>query len=105
MSDTIVWCDIPVKDLDRAIKFYGAVLGAKIEKQSFGDMSMGVLPRAGENVSGCLSTGAEGKPSADGPLIYLNCEGRLDLAIAVFSVALAKNFHQFQSERQARLLK
>jgi len=87
MSDTIVWCDIPVKDLDRAIKFYSAVLGAKIEKQSFGDMSMGVLPHAGENVSGCLSTSDEGKPSADGPLIYLNCEGRLDPAVS----AVGKN--------------
>jgi predicted enzyme related to lactoylglutathione lyase len=83
MPNQIVWCDIPVKDLDRAIKFYGAVLAAKIEKQSFGEMSMGVLPHARENVSGCLTTSDENKPSANGPLIYLNCEGRLDAAIVV----------------------
>ncbi|MEO7299379.1 MAG: VOC family protein [Verrucomicrobiota bacterium] len=82
MPDQIVWCDIPVKDLDRAIKFYSAVLGVKVEKQSFGDMNMGVLPHAGENVSGCLVVTKEAKPSADGPLIYLNCEGRLDAAEA-----------------------
>ncbi|HEY4952710.1 MAG TPA: VOC family protein [Verrucomicrobiae bacterium] len=82
MPDMIVWCDIPVKDLDRAMKFYGAVLAAKIEKQSFGEMDMGVLPHAGENVSGCLVISDENKPSATGPLIYLNCEGRLDAAIS-----------------------
>ena len=28
MAHQIVWCDIPVTDLDRAIWFYSAVLGA-----------------------------------------------------------------------------
>jgi predicted enzyme related to lactoylglutathione lyase len=87
MANQIVWCDIPVKDLDRAIKFYSAVIDAKVEKQSFGEMSMGVLPHAGENVSGGLSISDESKPSADGPLIYLNCENRLDAAIS----AVGKN--------------
>ena len=28
----VVWCDIPVKDLDRAVRFYSAVLGAPVKK-------------------------------------------------------------------------
>ena len=82
MTNQIVWCDIPVKDLDRAIKFYSAVLGQAVSKESFGEMNFGLLPHAQESVSGCLVVSAEAKPSADGPLIYLNCEGRLDAAIA-----------------------
>ena len=82
MNHQIVWCDIPVKDLDRAIRFYGAVLGAKIEKQSMSGSVFGLLPHAGESVSGCLVELDDAKPSADGPLIYLNCEGRLDAAVA-----------------------
>jgi hypothetical protein len=83
MPNQIVWCDIPVKDLDRAIKFYSAVLGRPVSKETHGEMSFGLLPHANESVSGCLVAGAEANPSADGPLIYLNCEGRLDAAIAV----------------------
>jgi hypothetical protein len=41
MANQIVWCDIPVKDLDRAIRFYSAVLGATVEKQSFSGMTIG----------------------------------------------------------------
>ena len=82
MANQIVWCDIPVKELDRAIKFYSAVLGQAVSKQSFGDMTFGLLPDADNGVSGCLVFGADHKPSASGPMIYLNCDQRLDAAIA-----------------------
>jgi predicted enzyme related to lactoylglutathione lyase len=82
MSNAIVWCDIPVKDLDRAIKFYSDVLGQKVSKETFGEMSFGLLPHVGESVGGCLVVSDEAKPCADGPMIYLNCGGRLDAAIA-----------------------
>ncbi len=82
MADQIVWCDIPVSDLERAIAFYGAVLGVKLEQQSPSGMSFGLLPGAKESVSGCLCKMDDARPSADGPLIYLNCDGRLDLALA-----------------------
>ncbi len=80
MKNQIVWCDIPVKDLDRAIKFYSDVLGDKVSKETVGDMSFGLLPCSGPNVAGCLVTNA--KPSTDGPMIYLNCDKRLDDAVA-----------------------
>jgi uncharacterized protein len=83
MSNQIVWCDIPVKDLDRAIRFYGAVLGHPVTKESFSGMDFGLLPDADSGASGCLCITKEAKPSVDGPLIYLNCEGRLPIAIAV----------------------
>jgi predicted enzyme related to lactoylglutathione lyase len=80
MANQIVWCDIPVKDLDRAITFYSAVLGGTVAKLSVEGMTFGLLPDADSGVSGCLVLDA--KPSADGPMIYLNCNGRLDAAIA-----------------------
>ncbi len=82
MANQIVWCDIPVVNLDRAIGFYSAVLGAEVKKQEMPGMQMGVLPHEGDDVGGCLYQNPEEKPSANGPLLYLNCQGRLDQAIA-----------------------
>jgi uncharacterized protein len=83
-ANQIVWCDIPVKDLDRAIGFYSAVLGAPIKKEDCDGMSFAVLPRGEEHgVSGCLTPAREGvEPSRHGALIYFNCQGRLDQAVA-----------------------
>jgi uncharacterized protein len=81
-KNQIVWCDIPVTDLDRAIKFYSAVLGQTVSKETYPGMTIGLLPHAEESVGGCLVEMADRKPSMDGPMIYLNCEGRLDIALA-----------------------
>jgi predicted enzyme related to lactoylglutathione lyase len=85
-ADTLCWTDIPVADLDRAIKFYSAVLGKPVSKQSFENFSYGLLPHEEQNASGCLclgsdSVGSINKPSQNGPLIYLSVDGRLDDAI------------------------
>lgn len=86
MSDVkgnqVVWFDIPVSDFDRAIKFYGAVLGCVVEKMEYGPSSIGILPHSDQTVGGCLAKMEDNEPSDRGPLIYLNCEGRLDAAIA-----------------------
>jgi predicted enzyme related to lactoylglutathione lyase len=82
MGNSVVWVDIPVADLDRAIRFYGAVLGQAVAKHEFPGGKMGVLPHEG-GVGGCLVQMRDGRPSANGPLIYLNCEGRLDQAQAI----------------------
>ena len=82
MNHQIVWCDIPVTNLDRAIKFYSAVIGATVTKETHGDMSFGLLPHVDTSVGGCLIVTADAKPSVDGPLVYLNCAGRLDAAVA-----------------------
>jgi uncharacterized protein len=82
MANQIVWCDIPVKELDRAIRFYTGLLGKPVTKHTVAGSVFGLLPDADTGVSGCLVQGAEYTPSTSGPLIYLNCEGRLPLAIA-----------------------
>ena len=87
-ADTLCWADIPVTNLDRAIKFYSAVLGKEVRKLSEGGMQYGLLPHKEQHASGCLcvrsdSGGVDNRPSANGPLIYLLVEGRLDQAVAV----------------------
>ncbi len=82
MANQVVWVDIPVLDLDRAICFYSAVLGAEVHKQEFGGTALGLLPHQSEEVGGCLYASTEVKPSDQGIMIYLNVQGRLDEAIA-----------------------
>ena len=78
----VVWFDIPCVDLDRATAFYEAVLGLAIERQTFGEVSMGILPHGGVDVGGCLVVMPDSAGSDKGVLMYLNCEGRLEDAVA-----------------------
>jgi uncharacterized protein len=85
-ADTLCWTDIPVTNLDRAIRFYSAVLGREVKKMSEPGFEYGLLPHEEQNASGCLcvrgdSVGNENQPSQNGPLIYLSVEGRLDEAV------------------------
>ena len=82
MANQIVWCDIPVSDLDRAVRFYSAVLGTEVKKQNLPGMTIAVLPHNDGEVGGCLFQSPEEKPSAQGVMIYLEANGRLDEAIA-----------------------
>jgi predicted enzyme related to lactoylglutathione lyase len=52
MANQIVWCDIPVLDLDRAVKFYSAVLGRQVTKQEFPGTTVEVLPHNDGDVAG-----------------------------------------------------
>ncbi|MGE5217880.1 MAG: VOC family protein [Chloroflexota bacterium] len=85
MANQIVWCDIPVLDLDRAIRFYSAVLGQPVKKQELPGVRVGILPHNDGEVGACLLTSAAEKPSDKGTMIYLNANGRLDDALAAVS--------------------
>src|SRR5690242_13766648 len=82
MSSQFVWVDIPVVDLDRAIKFYSAVLGRTVTKESTPEFTFGLFPHSDTDVSGCLYVAEkDNAPSLTGPLVYLNAEGRLADAV------------------------
>jgi len=81
MDNQVVWVDVPVVDLDRAINFYSAILGEPVTKEQFGDCAFGLLPHAQTNVAGCLAVMEDRKPSANGPLVYFNANGRIDEAV------------------------
>lgn len=76
----VVWCDVPVANLDRACAFYGAVLAIKVHRETFGEFSFAVLEHSDGN-GGCLVP----KPAdvgVNGPLVYFNVNGRLTQAAA-----------------------
>ena len=80
MNNSVVWVDIPVARLDRAIAFYSAMLGETVEKEGGPGFSFGLLPHA--EVGGCLvEANGDSQPSRNGALVYLNAEGRLKQAV------------------------
>jgi predicted enzyme related to lactoylglutathione lyase len=81
MPNRIVWVDIPVLNLDRAIRFYTAVLGSQVERQDYPGMSIGSFAHKDDEAAGCLYLSEKVKPSTEGPLVYLNVHGRIDEAI------------------------
>ncbi len=80
IHNTFCWVDIPVLDLDRAIHFYKAVLDMEVSKINEHGHEFGLFPHTDNSVAGCLTL-MDRKPSHNGPLVYLNVEGRLDAAI------------------------
>jgi uncharacterized protein len=82
MANQVVWVDIPVLNIDRAMRFYSAILGSAVKMQEYPGMTMALLPGTDADVTGCLFTRDDERPCDRGPLIYLNAQGRLDQAIA-----------------------
>ena len=70
MSNLISIVEIPTTNLSRAITFYEAILGVKIEKAAMGETEMGVLPADGQSVNVVLINGSDYRPSAEGALLY-----------------------------------
>jgi predicted enzyme related to lactoylglutathione lyase len=78
-----VWVDIPVADLNRAIEFYSALIGAPVTHEGGSGYFFGLLPHA-EGIGGCLVPAGPGNaPSRHGPLVYLNAAGRLHEAVRI----------------------
>lgn len=82
MAHAVVWLDIPVVDLDRAIRFYSAILGENVLRHEFPNMAIGVIPHGENEIGACLFCDPARPPATEGPLAYLNVKGRLDAAEA-----------------------
>jgi uncharacterized protein len=68
------WFEIPVIDMDRAVKFYENVLDIRLERNQMGPLDMAWFPYVDNSIgSGGSLVCHPGyyKPSADGILIYL----------------------------------
>lgn len=82
LNNALVWVDIPVVDLNRAIAFYSALLGAPVTREGGPGFFFGLLPNAEGGVGGCLyHPASDNAPSRQGPLVYLNAGGRLHEAV------------------------
>lgn len=81
MSNALNWFEIPVTDLARANRFYGALLRSELREETFNDMTMAVLPYKEGGVGGALVRSDKLAPSAQGTVVYLDAGDDLDGAL------------------------
>ncbi len=73
--------------MDRALRFYEAVLGGGVRKQDFGEVTVGLFVDGDDNPIGALAVADDFRPSKDGTMLYFNVEGRLRAAVAAATAA------------------
>lgn len=74
--NTFAWIEIPVNDMDRAVKFYEEVLDVKLHLVDFGGLKMAWFPNK-ENAPGATGTLVKQEsyiPSEEGALVYIYSE-------------------------------
>lgn len=75
-SNPVVYFEIPVTDMDRAVRFYSAVFNFEFRKDIIDHNEMALFPfidKAG-GISGALAKGEIYKPTINGTLIYFTTE-------------------------------
>jgi predicted enzyme related to lactoylglutathione lyase len=73
VNNVVGWFEIPVSDMERAIKFYEAVFGYKLKRNQMGPLDMALFPWTDDRPgsAGSLVYDEEFyKPSQDGTLVY-----------------------------------
>jgi len=84
MPNAINWFEIPVKNIERAAKFYQTILGKKMPIMEAMGMKSAFFPADMENgsVGGCLIVGKGYKPATSGTLVYLNGGKNMNTVLA-----------------------
>jgi uncharacterized protein len=74
MTNPVFHFEIAVTDMDRAVKFYEAVLGHKLTRRNVDGYDMAFFPRADgkPGASGALAKGDVYVPSKTGAIIYFD---------------------------------
>lgn len=75
MANSINWFELPALNFDRAVKFYGTILGGTLQVMDLENGGkMGILPNPDgvQGVGGHIGYGLGGVPSDKGALVYLN---------------------------------
>lgn len=79
----ITWFEIPVHELDRAQRFYEAVLERPMKRETLGSEQMALFAAETDGVQGCLNLGADAvAPSSAGTRVYLDASPSIDAALA-----------------------
>ena len=78
-KDRLVWVELPATDLDRAKKFYEAVLETSLVEDNQGPQTVYMIPSKNDAMCGHLYAG---KPATggDGPTPHLAVDGELAAA-------------------------
>ena len=89
MANAINWFEIPVKNLDKAKKFYETILGTTMQPMEAMGMKSAFFPADMENgsIGGCIIEGQDYEPTNKGSLVYLN--GGEDLSVPLSKVEQA----------------
>lgn len=74
MKKIFYWVEIPAANFDRAVNFYGKLMGVKLEGIDCGTEKMACLP----NDAGAIFWAPDFKPSKDGVLVSMNAENDID---------------------------
>lgn len=69
MTNPVAYFEIPVTDLDRAVRFYHAVFGYEFNRKKVDGYEMALFP-AIDGASGALAKGDVYVPSKTGPILY-----------------------------------
>ena len=75
--NAVTWFEIPTTDFERATKFYEAALETKLRPYA-GPEPCNMFPIGDSGVGGCIVHRPQHQPAADGTLVYLNVDGKLD---------------------------
>jgi len=79
----LVWAEIAVNDMNRAIEFYQTHLGLTFTREVINDMEMAVINKASQDDAGvALIKHQMMKPSMDGSTIYLHLSDNLSPLLA-----------------------
>jgi uncharacterized protein len=80
-QNAINWFEIPCEDLDRATAFYETLLGAPMQRVA-SESPMAFFAAEATGTGGTLVKRSFRKPGRGGAMVYLNCDGDLDEALA-----------------------
>ena len=79
--DSITWFEIPARDLDRATRFYEALLQARLRRENMIGMELAVFPADEGGIAGCLQAGPGTPDPGSSTLVYLNVAPDLGAAL------------------------
>jgi predicted enzyme related to lactoylglutathione lyase len=84
-AHAIHWFEIPVRDLDRAQRFYETLFHRPLRREAMGpETTLAVFEyQPGDSVGGCLFAGSNApSPSTQGTVVYLNADPSLNAVLA-----------------------
>lgn len=77
ITSAITWFEIPATNFARAVRFYETIFASPLRHESAWP-NLAIFPFQRPGVSGAVAYGEGHRPSGDGVVIYLNCDGRFD---------------------------
>lgn len=81
MEHALNWFEIPVTNMDRAIRFYEAASSRKLRREEFGGpgQELAVFEVDDDSaVKGALLSNGQAQPSEKGAIVYLNAAPSID---------------------------